>query len=1026
MANYLDENGLQEFSERLTARYKNIFATKGQVGAPLKAATVSAMTDTSKIYVYTGTQTGYIAGNWYYHNGSAWVSGGVYNSTAFNADTTLSVPGDAADSKTVGDNFEDVRSVASFDEFLANSGEYNITANDLVSGVWNYSIPAANSARARTKFLFPVRAGMTITYTNNTFDTYFGLLRTRTSLNYDALYGWRTDAGATLIVPKDGFLTFIIRNHADNSAEVDPAAFDGTVVIESEIGRLNDAKIENSFNILDGILAEVSQTVNNVTFTWNNHACTIMNNDGPASANSANVLIYRENLPSYVKPKETYFFNCNSNFDSSVSIRFVFYDNELNTLSNKTYSCNSKDAPVVVPSGATKWSFSIFVASGFTVSGTIISDIRLLYAKSNKMLEKIADHAQSQLSDFNAYDVLEGRLNKTNQRTYGVVFDWAGDVCEITRPSTQNYPASFPLLNDVLPDVIVPGETYRVIYETTNDDIRLTIQLSNSDGSIAPSIDFYESGNLYVPDYATRWSLTLYVPTTTDLSTPAVVSKIQIVSTKTNQELTEITEKTKNDVIQFNSYDIFSDYIRKTNETIGAVTFTWNGDTCYITGGEIGSDVNYVLIPRSAFPYGVEPGGTYHVKFKTNYEWVWLSFEFFDSEFNQLTGRIVQFDYDVTILPNAAYWRVYLHAESFYNQPNPIVVNNIHFLSAKTNLELESFTDNLSETVRDNEYLINDGALMLVRDDRDIEQGQWSFSKKDNVTNYSTRIRSTRLIPVRAGMQIMYFNETLDRFFGVLETPTSMSYLQTIGWRTDKYGIIDITKDGYLTYVLRKHDDPTEEIHTWYYDGNAFLYTALNKTNALVGFNTNDYFYGRLRKNTETVDGVTYAWSADGESCTISGTLSGSTSMSVIIPKSDLPSGVLPWKTYFVDFYTTNRRTNLMFNFYADGQDDPVYGVFKNSSDNKTEFSFPGNIQATKWEVSLMVGSQLGNGDVVERIRFFDSKSNQELTEDVGKLKTVFNATGNNVSIGDSNDTFVLGGKRLVFNEDGTITWVAN
>ena len=52
------------------------------VGAPLVANTASAMTDKTRIYVYVGSQTGYTAGNWYYWNGSAWTSGGVYNSIA--------------------------------------------------------------------------------------------------------------------------------------------------------------------------------------------------------------------------------------------------------------------------------------------------------------------------------------------------------------------------------------------------------------------------------------------------------------------------------------------------------------------------------------------------------------------------------------------------------------------------------------------------------------------------------------------------------------------------------------------------------------------------------------------------------------------------------------------------------------------------------------------------------------------------------------------------------------------------------
>lgn len=73
------------------------------VGSPLTAATAEEMTDTDRVYVYVGTTTAELTqGNWYYHNGSAWVSGGVYNSAALNTDATLSQSGQAADAAAAG------------------------------------------------------------------------------------------------------------------------------------------------------------------------------------------------------------------------------------------------------------------------------------------------------------------------------------------------------------------------------------------------------------------------------------------------------------------------------------------------------------------------------------------------------------------------------------------------------------------------------------------------------------------------------------------------------------------------------------------------------------------------------------------------------------------------------------------------------------------------------------------------------------------------------------------------------------
>lgn len=97
-------------SAEAAAREAQIAALQSAVGSPLTASTVAAMTDHTKIYVYTGSETGYTAGNWYYWAGNGWVSGGVYNSTAFETDKTLTVIDSAADAKVTGDNVRFVRS----------------------------------------------------------------------------------------------------------------------------------------------------------------------------------------------------------------------------------------------------------------------------------------------------------------------------------------------------------------------------------------------------------------------------------------------------------------------------------------------------------------------------------------------------------------------------------------------------------------------------------------------------------------------------------------------------------------------------------------------------------------------------------------------------------------------------------------------------------------------------------------------------------------------------------------------------
>lgn len=148
------------------------------VGSPLVASTVAEMTDEDKVYVYTGSETGYQSGNWYYYNGTTWTSGGVYNSVAFETDDTLSIQGKAADAKKTGDELLDLKEGLSamstatssdvgkalkvktvtdgkvteweFDEVGGSSADILVHGKNLFNGVWTegYFVNNANGQLA--------------------------------------------------------------------------------------------------------------------------------------------------------------------------------------------------------------------------------------------------------------------------------------------------------------------------------------------------------------------------------------------------------------------------------------------------------------------------------------------------------------------------------------------------------------------------------------------------------------------------------------------------------------------------------------------------------------------------------------------------------------------------------------------------------------------------------------------------------------------------------------------------------------
>lgn len=109
---------------------EGITEAAAMVGAPLVASTASDMEDTTKIYVYTGSETGYTTGDWYYWDGSAWTSGGAYQSNPatmavdedgylivyeaqteadYSTDSTLTLPGVSADAKATGEEITELK-----------------------------------------------------------------------------------------------------------------------------------------------------------------------------------------------------------------------------------------------------------------------------------------------------------------------------------------------------------------------------------------------------------------------------------------------------------------------------------------------------------------------------------------------------------------------------------------------------------------------------------------------------------------------------------------------------------------------------------------------------------------------------------------------------------------------------------------------------------------------------------------------------------------------------------------------------
>lgn len=140
-----------------------IAALQGSVGTPLVASTVSAMTDQTKIYVYTGSETGYTNGHWYYWNGTAWTDGGVYQSSGINTDKTLSVSGMAADALITGIRMDDNSEALDVISDLVSLGyAKRLPVSQATSGYWMNESGAGVAQSGYVFERYVVSAGDTI------------------------------------------------------------------------------------------------------------------------------------------------------------------------------------------------------------------------------------------------------------------------------------------------------------------------------------------------------------------------------------------------------------------------------------------------------------------------------------------------------------------------------------------------------------------------------------------------------------------------------------------------------------------------------------------------------------------------------------------------------------------------------------------------------------------------------------------------------------------------------------------------
>lgn len=191
------------------------------VGGPYVASTVSQMTDHSKVYVYTGSQTGYTAGHWYYWNGSAWTDGGVYQAAAVETDKTLTVADMAADAKATGDAVAELKNdLNPFYTETDLTSDFTQGAYYNLGGGVGATVPVSPSANVSYSYIVvPCSKGDKITVTargGNNSRAWAITDKNRVILSVAAASATVTDL--TLYAEQDGYFYINSNDNAERSA----------------------------------------------------------------------------------------------------------------------------------------------------------------------------------------------------------------------------------------------------------------------------------------------------------------------------------------------------------------------------------------------------------------------------------------------------------------------------------------------------------------------------------------------------------------------------------------------------------------------------------------------------------------------------------------------------------------------------------------------------------------------------------------------------------------------------------------
>ena len=456
------------------------------VGAPLVAALVEDMTDETRVYVYTGSETGYTAGNWYYYDGSAWVSGGVYNAVAVNTDKTLTQEDQPADAKKVGDELTDLKADLNYEQLDLLAGKHIKTNGGTV-------LPenVADTESSWCCLCVDCNQGDTFVITGQTGET------------NDRLWAFADSSGTVIDQASNASSATTQKLTApygsayfafNSRLNANPSVVKG-MIAKSEISDMQESLkgspniLVNKYNFL--IRGNVIPTT---PYSWEYGGIS----NATGNANNANTNRLRSDFCSVL---------ANTQYRIVGNGYFMIhqYTNAKSYIGRVSTSWNSPDYTFTTASNARYLKFILKKDDAGTgeFDVTSISNLDLAcYPVSNDLdnkleavdnLETFSVNTAQKLNKIEAfidnyphYDLLNLFADKQDTTNNGVTFTWDAEkrICTVngTSTGTSSDPSRSVIYNGVLPSCVKTSKLYKFVVEPETTDIQARIRFLDENG----------------------------------------------------------------------------------------------------------------------------------------------------------------------------------------------------------------------------------------------------------------------------------------------------------------------------------------------------------------------------------------------------------------------------------------------------------------------------------------------------------------------------------------------------------------